>query len=178
MWEILVGHPPFDDKAHDADLIFQILEGLRPQILPSMPDDYAQMMQKCWDADPSKRPTLRELWIFVDNKLMEIYKNENLKSNTKKEKDTSLFRKLFEFTKIKKNKKKEIKEIDFDDNVSNENSNSGGSPPQTYKKHPSAYHTSRILDDEIAKSKSLKSNDSSLNDLDFNMLILSSDLTE
>ena len=32
MWEIFVGHPPFDDIAHDADLIFRILEGLRPQV--------------------------------------------------------------------------------------------------------------------------------------------------
>src|SRR5207253_2385303 len=69
MWEIFAGNPPFDDKAHDADLIFRILEGLRPQILPSMPDDYAQMMQKCWDVDPSKRPTIKELWDFAKNKL-------------------------------------------------------------------------------------------------------------
>ena len=61
------------------------------------------------------------------------------------------------------NPKKEIKEIVFDDD-----SNSGDSPPQTYKKHPSAYHTSRILDDEIAKSKSLKSIDSLLGGLDIN----------
>ena len=26
MWEIFAGHPPFDDRAHDADLIFRILE--------------------------------------------------------------------------------------------------------------------------------------------------------
>src|SRR5436305_14159163 len=103
MCEIFAGHPPFDDKAHDADLIFRILEGLRPQILPNIPDDYAQMMQKCWDTDPSKRPTIREIWIFADDKLKEIYKNENLKSDTEKEKDTSIFKKLFKFSKIKGN---------------------------------------------------------------------------
>src|SRR5213080_1903381 len=85
MWEIFAGHPPFDDKAHDADLIFRILEGLQPQILPSIPDDYAQMMQKCWDTDPSKRPTIGELFTFACNKLKEIYKNENLKGDTEKE---------------------------------------------------------------------------------------------
>ena len=62
MWELFAGHPPFDDRGHDADLIFKILEGLRPPILPNMPDDYTQMMQKCWDAVPSKRPTIWELW--------------------------------------------------------------------------------------------------------------------
>ena len=62
------------------------------------------MMQKCWDVDPSKRPTIGELWGFASNKLKEIYKNENLKSDTEKEKDTtSLFKKLFKFSKIKGN---------------------------------------------------------------------------
>ena len=73
MWEIFAGHPPFNDIAHDHCLIFQICEGLRPQILPEIPDDYAQMMQKCWDMGPSKRPTIRELWRFSNKKLKEIY---------------------------------------------------------------------------------------------------------
>ena len=136
MWEIFAGHPPFDDRAHNYHLILQIGEGLRPPILPEMPDDYAQMMQRCWDADPSKRPTILELWIFADNKLKEIYEGKIDSNNNS--------------------------------NVSNDDNSNGDSLPQTYKKHPSAYHTSRILDEEIAKSKGLKSNDSSLNDLDIN----------
>ena len=41
MWEIFAGHPPFDDRAHNHRLIFDICaEGLRPPILPGMPDDY------------------------------------------------------------------------------------------------------------------------------------------
>src|SRR6185369_12366096 len=64
MWEIFAGHPPFDDRAHDYHLLLQIGEGLRPPILPEMPDDYAQMMQRCWDADPFKRPTIQELHKF------------------------------------------------------------------------------------------------------------------
>src|SRR6266511_2146956 len=52
MWELFAGHPPFDDMAHDYHLILQICEGLRPQILSNMPDNYAQMMQMCWDVDP------------------------------------------------------------------------------------------------------------------------------
>src|SRR6266511_5686119 len=39
IWEIFEGYPPFDDKAHGPCLILKICEGLRPQILPSMPDD-------------------------------------------------------------------------------------------------------------------------------------------
>src|SRR4051794_4970310 len=102
-----------------------------------MPEDYAQMMQKCWDVDPSKRPTSRELLIFAYGKNNKVFKNNNDNSN---------------------------------------NIISGSSAfQQVHVSHPGAYHTSRILDEEIAKSKSLKihtSNDSSLNSLDFNSLLL------
>ena len=102
-----------------------------------MPDDYAQMMQKCWDVDPSKRPTIKELWDFAKNKSKEIYEG-------------------------KIDSKNNSSNVSSDDNINN-------LPQQVYKKHPLAYHTSRILDNEIAKSKSLKSNDSLLNDLDVNI---------
>src|SRR5215213_9689790 len=78
MWEIFAGHPPFDDRAHDHCLIFDICEeGSRPPILPEMPEDYAQMMQRCWDVDPSKRPTIRGLLSFAGNKLKEIDFNDD-----------------------------------------------------------------------------------------------------
>ena len=90
MWEIFAGRPPFDDIAHDYNLIFQICKGLRPQILPEMPDDYAQMMQKCWDVDPSKRPTIGELWDFAYEKSKEINNNSG-----GGKKSTSLIKRLF-----------------------------------------------------------------------------------
>ena len=136
MWEIFAGHPPFDDRAHDFCLIFQICEGLRPEILPKMPNDYTQMMKKCWDAEPSKRPTIWELWIFAENKLREIYEGK----------------------------------IDSNNNNSSNVSSSNNPSQQVHKSHPLAYHTSKILDDEIAKLN-LKSNDSLLRDLDVDSII-------
>src|SRR6266511_6154839 len=136
MWEIFAGHPPFDDRAHNHRLIFDICEeSLQPPILPNMPEDYAQMMQKCWYVDPLKRPTMKELWIFAEDKLKETSNNNGGSNNSYI-------------------------------NISSNNL------LQVCKSHTLAYHMSRILDDEIAKSKSLKSNNSSLNDLDFNMLTL------
>ncbi len=134
MWEIFAGHPPFDDRAHNYHLILQIGEGLRPPILPEMPDDYAQMMQRCWDADPSKRPTISELGEFAYGKLMEIHEGK------------------------------------IDNSIISSSSNSNNSPQKVHKTHPLAYHTSRILDEEIAKLN-LKSNDSLLDDLDVNSII-------
>src|SRR5205809_969058 len=61
MWEIFSDCPPFNDRAHDYHLILDICKGLRPPILTNMPKEYVEMMQRCWDVDPSKRPTIREL---------------------------------------------------------------------------------------------------------------------
>jgi len=77
MWELFSGYPPFDDKAHDHHLILDICKGLRPPILPNMPEGYVEMMRKCWDDDPSKRPTIRELLCFAhDFLLTKVYKTE------------------------------------------------------------------------------------------------------
>jgi len=126
MWEIFAGQPPFDDRAHGPGLILKICEGLRPPLLSNMPVDYIQMMKKCWDADPSKRPTIEELWDFANDTLKEIYENENLGIGSN------------------------------DNNDNNDSSNSNNT--QVHKSHPLAYHTSRILEDDIAKFKNLKIN--------------------
>ena len=77
---------------------------------------------------------------------------------------------LYDFSE---NKHNEI--FKYNDNNSNNATTSSSASQQAHKSHPDAYHTSRILDEEIAKSKSLKSytsNDSSLNNLDFGSLLL------
>ena len=135
MWEIFAGHPPFDDIVHDAYLILKVCEGLRPPSLSNMPIDYIQMMKKCWDMDPSKRPTIKEIWSFADDKLGEIYKNENLGIGSN------------------------------ENNDSNDNNDSSSNSQQIHKSHPLAYHTSRILEDDIAKFKNLKINTSNVNSL-------------
>src|SRR5437763_2714983 len=79
MWELFSGHPPFNDRAHDCHLILDICKGLRPPILQSMniPERYVEMMKKCWDVDPSKRPTIEKLRSFADVYLNDLYKIES-----------------------------------------------------------------------------------------------------
>ncbi|RIA91130.1 kinase-like domain-containing protein, partial [Glomus cerebriforme] len=57
MWEFTSGIPPHNDKAHDYDLSLRICEGERPEIVETTPKCYIDLMKKCWDSDPSKRPT-------------------------------------------------------------------------------------------------------------------------
>ena len=144
IWEIFSGYSPFKDKAHSPGLILKICKGLRPPIPTAIPEGYAEMMQKCWHDDPTKRPTIKELRIFAENHpISEDLNNEfiaHIISNSVN-----------------------------DDRRSRRRS------------HQLAYNSSRILDDDIAKSKELKiytSNDSSLNDLDIDFITLNINLNK
>src|SRR5688572_6835185 len=61
MWELMTGRRPFWDYIHDTELIIKICDGLLPPILTSAPESYVELMQKCWNSDPTKRPTAANL---------------------------------------------------------------------------------------------------------------------
>src|SRR5947199_4464799 len=61
MWEISSGQPPFSIYEHDLDFAMNIINGMRPNIVPETPLEYKELMKQCWDADPSKRPDIRTL---------------------------------------------------------------------------------------------------------------------
>ena len=72
MWEISSGYPPFIGYRHDDyELATRIVNGMRPKIVPGTPLEYKELMEKCWDADPTKRPDIDTLW----NKIVEINKS-------------------------------------------------------------------------------------------------------
>ncbi|RIA90287.1 kinase-like domain-containing protein, partial [Glomus cerebriforme] len=58
MWEFTSGIPPFNNKAHDQCLSISICKGERPEIMKNIPKCYVDLMKRCWDSDPSKRPTI------------------------------------------------------------------------------------------------------------------------
>jgi serine/threonine protein kinase len=84
MWEFTSRIPPFNDKAHDFQLALSICKGERPEIIENTPQCYVDLMKKCWNEDPSKRPSASEIlniikeWIFLPNN-MKI--SEELKLN-------------------------------------------------------------------------------------------------
>ncbi|PKB96994.1 kinase-like protein, partial [Rhizophagus irregularis] len=56
MWELTTGCKPFDNVEHDVDLIYKIIDGKRPNITDDTPEDFANLMKRCWNPDPKKRP--------------------------------------------------------------------------------------------------------------------------
>ncbi|GBB96975.1 hypothetical protein RclHR1_02890002 [Rhizophagus clarus] len=73
MWEFTSGIPPFNNKAHDHKLALSICRGERPEIIENTPQCYVDLMKKCWDKNPLKRPSALEVlniikkWIFRSN---------------------------------------------------------------------------------------------------------------
>ncbi|RGB39408.1 kinase-like domain-containing protein, partial [Rhizophagus diaphanus] len=83
MWEFTSRVPPFYDMLCDDLLSIQICKGKRPEIIENTPQCYTDLMKRCWNEDPLKRPSASEIrgiigsWIFhyADNI------NDELKSN-------------------------------------------------------------------------------------------------
>ncbi|GBB93438.1 hypothetical protein RclHR1_21700002 [Rhizophagus clarus] len=85
MWEFTSGIPPFNDKAHDLQLIYEICKSKRPDIKKNTPKCYVDLMKRCWDSNPFNRPTITELeyeiseWIRCISEFYEINRDGNHK---------------------------------------------------------------------------------------------------
>ena len=74
MWELTTGCKPFDNIEHDTDFIYNIIDGKRPEFTNDTPEDFANLMKKCWNSDPKKRHSAKKiceilnLWLNVNVK--------------------------------------------------------------------------------------------------------------
>ena len=136
MWEFISGVPPFDNEAHDFQLSLDICKGKRPEIIKNIPQCYINLMKKCWDMDPLKRPTASEI-----KKIIENWKKNIINKDFEKE----LKNDILDFYKADK----VLKQIQ-NNNVINDK--------VTVKSHPQAYHTSQLLNFTEKLNKDLNQN--------------------
>ncbi|GBB94497.1 hypothetical protein RclHR1_23680002 [Rhizophagus clarus] len=61
MNEIISGLPPFNSVAHDNQLAAEICLGKRPEIPMHTPKLLEELIKRCWDTNPSSRPSAKEL---------------------------------------------------------------------------------------------------------------------
>ncbi|RGB35363.1 kinase-like domain-containing protein [Rhizophagus diaphanus] len=67
MWELTTGCKPFANVEHDHRLIYNIIDGVRPEITEDTPNFYSNLMKRCWDSDPKKRPSVKEIYNIFFN---------------------------------------------------------------------------------------------------------------
>ena len=80
MWEISSGQPPFVNYQHDYYLAMNIVNGIRPKIVSGTPLKYKILMERCWDADPEKRPDNDTLF-YEMQEILRVYYQETLEKN-------------------------------------------------------------------------------------------------
>ena len=61
MWEMTSGVSAFHNIPHDLNLSLNICRGIRPEIIEGTMPKYVELMKRCWNNDPEKRPTANEL---------------------------------------------------------------------------------------------------------------------
>src|SRR6185369_7601994 len=83
MYLIATGEPPFRDRQFDASLIREIMDGLRPSMPDSAPEEYKKLAERCCDAGPDMRPNaltlcndIYDLLYNHDNAWEAIYHND------------------------------------------------------------------------------------------------------
>ncbi|RGB42793.1 kinase-like domain-containing protein, partial [Rhizophagus diaphanus] len=62
MYFVATGRQPFANRVHDEFLALDICEGIRPKLNElEAPKCYIELMKKCWDSNPNKRPDATEI---------------------------------------------------------------------------------------------------------------------
>jgi serine/threonine protein kinase len=104
MYFIATGRQPFANRAHDQNLALDICKNIRPETnVPEIPVCYIELMKKCWDSDPKRRPNVTEI-----EELIRLYYN----SYEAKQEDEEIDKEIEEqFTEAEKYRRSNIKYI-------------------------------------------------------------------
>ncbi|CAI2165025.1 8463_t:CDS:2 [Funneliformis geosporum] len=88
MWEFTTGCKPFANVDHNVHLIIDIINGKRPKITSDTPECFANLMIRCWDSDPLKRPSITEIheifsyWVYKNKDTEQYIKAEQKRSDS------------------------------------------------------------------------------------------------
>lgn len=61
LWVLYVRKEPYSELKHQWDIPVFVIKGHRPSIPDDCPEGYADLIQRCWAADPQQRPEMSEV---------------------------------------------------------------------------------------------------------------------
>ncbi|CAB4495287.1 unnamed protein product [Rhizophagus irregularis] len=141
LWEISSERPPFEKSTNKVSTMLSIVTGNREQPVTNTPLEYQSLYIKCWDDDPKKRPSMKD----VSEKLKKMNLNHKsqlqlpsqsfcLTSSTSSDKITSSSSSYTnDFSVSISDELEEIKKM-ADDKINNkENNNTQGSKEDNEK---------------------------------------------
>ncbi|GBC05952.1 hypothetical protein RclHR1_06520008 [Rhizophagus clarus] len=131
MYEVISGLPPYYDMSHDNNLAIKICQGFRPKFNIKVPQLIVQLIKRCLDANSSSRPEAKVVKKTLSQWSKEVIILENYKKINICNNYTELNKQIIETENVNKN--------------SSINSISSTSLGLSYKTHPKAYYTSRLL---------------------------------
>ncbi|RIB03279.1 kinase-like domain-containing protein [Gigaspora rosea] len=95
MWSLSSGKLPFSGCPFNTSLALEICNGERPEInINETPQCYIDLMKRCWDSEPHKRPNIQEIyeilldWYFLINEYEEFKKFDEMIKSDIEEKST------------------------------------------------------------------------------------------
>ncbi|GBC18024.2 kinase-like domain-containing protein [Rhizophagus irregularis DAOM 181602=DAOM 197198] len=83
MWELTTGRRPFDNVKNDVTLILEIIDGKRPEITNDTPKCFSNLMKRCLDSNPTKRPSANEIY---EISYFWLFRNEDIEQFNEAEK--------------------------------------------------------------------------------------------
>ncbi|RHZ84010.1 hypothetical protein Glove_86g46 [Diversispora epigaea] len=83
MYEVFTSYPPYYNMPHNENLVISICNGQKPEIMYEIPQLLKDLMEKCWDIDPSNRPKAIELKSQL-GKYSNYNNNSEIKRQTEK----------------------------------------------------------------------------------------------
>ena len=72
MYAVLVGNEPFPKARTQFEIAQSVTNEIRPLIPSSVPENYAEIITKCWDDDPSKRPRFSDIVTSLEKNFLTI----------------------------------------------------------------------------------------------------------
>lgn len=78
LWELWERKRPYDDLTSRFDIMDAIRSGQRPPISANCPPSYKSLIQRCWQAEPTRRPMFQYIVRYLKEELAKVRRQRSV----------------------------------------------------------------------------------------------------
>jgi serine/threonine protein kinase len=82
LWELWEKRRPYDELQSRFDITDAIKGGKRPHISDSCPPAFRSIMQRCWQAEPARRPTFKYIERYLKEELARVRRQKHMNNSS------------------------------------------------------------------------------------------------